>query len=233
MKDLRNFLWVGILLGGIILLISVFTPMSYYIQPGVQSYSWLWGFGYYNIEGISSEFYFWLIFEPFQINLANGIVGILLSSATLIGSIKLITMGNNIRMNRIGLKEQEVKLSKIGGLMVIVPIIYVITRYLIVNLYYLFLGIEISFVLWGGVSNPGFAFIGPFIGGALVIISVVASKKITPGEEPIKIGEFKKTITNTPVEAKIGRRNFCPECGKKLTDKESKFCIHCGFEIPI
>jgi hypothetical protein len=85
--------------------------------------------------------------------------------------------------------------------------------------------------LWSGGSGPGFAFIGPFIGGALVIISVYASKKITPGGEPITIGESKKSINNTSVEPKIGRLNFCPECGKKLPSKEGKFCISCGFEI--
>lgn len=231
LKDIRNHIWIIILISGIILLISVFTPVSSYIQPGVQSHSWLWGFNYYDIEGFGSKFYFWFLNEPLYINLPNGIVDILIASTIFIGSIKLITIGNNIRMSRIGLKEQEVKLSKIGVLMVVAPILYVITRYIFRFLYSIFLGIEFNYVMWAGASNPGFAFIGPFIGGALVIISVIAIKKITPGEELITIGEFKKAITNTPVEAKIGQLNFCPECGQKLPSKESKFCIHCGFEI--
>jgi len=230
LKDIRNHIWVIILISGIILLISVFTPVSSYIQPGAQSHSWLWGFNYYDIEGLGSRVYFWFLNEPLHINLPNGLVDILIASIILIGSIKLITIGNNIRMSRISLKEQEVKLSKIGVLMVVAPILYVITRYIFAYFYYLFLGIEFNYVLWAGARNPGFAFIGPFIGGALVIISVIASKKITPGEEAITIGEFKK---DTPVEAKIGQLNFCPECGQKLSSKESKFCTHCGFEIII
>jgi hypothetical protein len=233
LKDIRNHIWVIILIGGIILLISVFTPVSSYIQPGAQSHSWLWGFNYYDFEGFGSKFYFWFLNEPLYINLPNGVVDILIASTIFIGSIKLITIGNNIRMSRIGLKEQEEKLGKIGALMIIAPIIYVASRYIFGNIYYISMGIDSVYVLWAGVSGPGFAFIGPFIGGALVIISVIASKKITPGKEPITIGESQKAITNTPVEAKIGQRNYCPECGKKISSKESKFCIYCGFDIPI
>ncbi len=233
LKDIRNHIWKIILISGIILLISVFTPVSSYIRPGAQSHVWLWGLNYFNIEGFGSEFSFWLLGEPLYINLSSRLVEIFIAIGITISSVKLITIGNDIRMSRIGLKEQEQKLGKIGALMIIAPIIYVASRYIFGNLYYLFLGIDSVYVLWSGGSGPGFAFIGPFIGGALVIISVYASKKITPGEELITIGESKKSINNTSVEAKIGRRNYCPECGKKITSKESKFCIYCGFEIPI
>ena len=183
MKDIRNHIWIIILISGIILLISVFTPVSSYIQPGTQSHSWLWGFHYFNSERIGSEFYFWLLAEPIYLNLSRYLVDIFIAIGVTISSVKLITIGNDIRMSRIGLKEQEVKLGKIGALMIIAPIIYVASRYIIMNLFYLSIGDDSVYVLWAGASGPGFAFIGPFIGGALVIISIIASKKITTGEE--------------------------------------------------
>lgn len=229
MKDIKNYIWAILLISGIILIISVITPVTSYIRPGAQSHSWLWGFGYTNFGG----FDFWLINEPFYINLPSGLINIAIALIITIGAVKFITIGNDLRLNRIGLKEQEKLLGKFGALVILAPIMYVASRYIIGNLYYLFLGIDSVYVLWSGGSGPGFAFIGPFIGGALVIISVYASKKVTLGEEPITIGVSKKSINSTPIEPKIGQRNFCPECGKKISSKESKFCIYCGFDIPI
>lgn len=220
MKDIKNYIWVIILISGIVLLISVFTPVTYKIQPGYQSYTWLWGFRYYNIGGIDSSLYFWFLSESSYFNLPQGSIDIIIAVTIFIGALKLIITGYGFRTGINKIKYEERKLIRIGALMVIAPIIYVISKIIFGNLTLLFLGAEGFYVLWvgAGASNPGFAFFGPFIGGALVFISVIAIKKI-------------RSTPKTPVVAKIGRLNFCPECGKKILSKENKFCNHCGFEM--
>ncbi|MHA1985578.1 MAG: hypothetical protein ACW98D_02965 [Promethearchaeota archaeon] len=183
MKDIRSHIWKIIIISGIIVLISVITPVSSYIQPGRVTHSWLWGIHYINSERIGTEFYFWPLNGPFYLNLSRLLVEIIIALVVTISSVKLIIVGNDVRRSRKDLKEQEEKLGKIGALMIIAPIIYLASTLIIGNLFRLSIGDDPVYVLWAGASGPGFAFIGPFIGGALVIISIISSKKITPGEE--------------------------------------------------
>lgn len=220
MIEIKNYIWIAILFGGILTLLSIFTPVSYF----THLYEWMWGFGYHDSGDSGSHFYFWLLNEPSQINIPWWLLDFLTALIIFICSLVLIIMGSRIWIGSINTEDKEKKLVIIGILLIIAPIIYVIDYYIFENIYYDYFGIVGDFKLWtGGDSYPGFAFIGPFIGGALVIISVIASKKIKPRE----------VITKTSMIAKRSQLNYCPECGQKLLSKEGKFCTSCRFEINI
>lgn len=195
-KDIKEHIWVIILISGIILLISFFTPVSSYIQPGVVSFGWMWGLSYYNFEGFGNGLDFWYMGDPLYLTIPSTLISFLISIIVVIGSLALIIMGNRVRLGRINIKDKENKLVKLGALMIIAPVIYVITPYIFGLLYYDYYGFGV-FELWAGANNPGFAFIGPFIGGALALISGIVSKNKIPREEDTLAQEKGDIITKT------------------------------------
>ncbi len=241
MREIKKYIWIVILVGGILTLVSIFTPVSIFIQYGKQSYNWLWGFGYYDYGSYESGFFFWLLDEPIQINLPWWLLDFLTALIIFICSLALIIMGNRVRISKTNIKDKQNKLVKIGVLMIIAPIIYVIGWYIFGNIYYDYFGIASDVKLWTGGVNPGFAFIGPFIGGSLALISGIVSKTKISREVPTRIAETKGFITKTGAALAtataalpiISQISFCPECGQKVFQKGGKFCANCGFDFRI
>ena len=197
MKDIKEYIWAIILISGIMLIISIFTPISQYIQPGSVSFRWLWGLSYYNFEGFGSELNFWLFSNTHFIAILWDIIDLLLSLIIFIGSLVLIIIGSRLRLRGVNIKDKENKLVKIGILMILVPLIYVITSYILGNIYYDYMDFGGTYELWPGARTPGFAFIGPFIGGALILISGIVSKTKISREEVTFTQEKGDIITKT------------------------------------
>lgn len=197
MREFKNYIWVIILISGILLLISVFTPISYYIQPSYEGYNWMWGLSYYNIEGYGTIFNFSFIDDPIYLTLPWSLINIIISVIIFITSLILIIMGNKIRTEKTNIKDKEKKLVTIGVLMILLPVIYVINSYIFGNLYYDYHDFSYEYELWGG-SNIGFAFIAPFIGGALALISGIYSKTKISREDVVFTQEKGEVITKSP-----------------------------------
>ena len=233
-----KYIWAIALTAGILTLISFFTPALYIDTLQVEEHFWMWGLHYGSIPGYGSDTSLIPLEEPSKYMVPIFLSGIIPAILIFFSSIVLIAMANSIRTGRKDLKIAENKLIGWGFTLIVASVIYII-------------GIDITmkdlfeYILYDpwdpyyaipdvwDIYEPGFAIIGPFIGAALAIIAGVASKTIKPREEPIRIAEIKDFITKTaPAPAPtIGQINFCPECGQKLIQKGSKFCVNCGFEL--
>ena len=230
------------------MLISFFTPAISFNILGIEELFWMWGLHYQSIPGFGSETIFLPNQEPSQKFSPLYFVSVFPAILILLGSIVLIISGNVVRPNRKSSRNLGNLWIGIGVMLIIVSIIYIIGIDIIVINYteyffeetYGYIPVMPDF--WD-VYNPGFATIAPFIGAVLVIINGVASKKIKPGEEPLRIVEktgfitkatptplttLKPTPTSVPT---INQINFCPECGQNINLKGSKFCMNCGFEL--
>jgi len=236
--DYRNYIWGLPIIGGVLVLISFFTPAAFANSFGIQEHYWMWGLSYQSIPGYMSRLIFIPLQEPSQFMLPVFLIGIIPAILIFICSIKFVASGNAVRRGRRSIKNLENLWIGLGIMLILAAIIYMIgiditiTNYLKYQLeqFYGFIPQIPSF--WS-VYSPGFALIASFIGGALAIISGVVSKMIKPREEPIRNGELKKFITKLPVESIEGQVNYCPECGQELLYKKGKFCVKCGFEIRI
>ena len=109
------------------------------------------------------------------------------------------TIGNRVRTGKTNIKDKEKRLVLIGVLMIIAPIIYIITSYIFGNLYYDYIVAPEDYQLWGSGYNPGFAFFGPFIGGALIIATAITSRKM-PSKKDVLMDEEKIRSSITTIQ---------------------------------
>lgn len=173
--NIKNYIWITILVGGIITFISFFTPLSYIIQPTFQGFSWMWGLNYFDSTMFGPGFTVTFLEYPMLYNIPIFISGLIPTILILISSIKLIIMAYRLSVGRAYIKDIEHYLIKWSVISILAPIIHIIALNLSVNILLGFEGYPPSFVLFG-TWNPGFAFIGPFIGGSIALISGIVSK---------------------------------------------------------
>lgn len=234
--NFKKYIWIIVLIGGIITIISFFTPAFYANLLQVEEYFWMWGLHYGNITGYGANFSFIPLENPFIYMIPIFLAGIFPALLIILSSIMLIVIANGIRNVRSDLKYYENRIIGYGITLISASVIFLISISITMNNFieYLLYGFGDGFTLdiWD-IYQPGFAIIGPFIGGVLAIIGGIASKTIKPGEKPISIQEMKKYIIKMPGENKMGKFNYCPECGQELFHKEYKFCSNCGFELRI
>jgi len=234
--DSRKYIWVLPIIGGVLVLISFFTPAVSYNDLGIQEQYWMWGLYYQSISGYGSRLTFIPTQEPSQFMLPLFLIGIFPAILILSGSIKLITSGNAIRTGRKSIKNLKNLWIGLGIMLIIAPIIYIIGIDIIVTNYLKYILEEIyGFIppipnFWN-VYNPGFALIASFIGAIFSIVGGIASKTIKTKEEPIFIGEKKEVISKRPIGENSTRFNFCPECGHQLLYIGNKFCTECGTDF--
>jgi len=92
----------------------------------------------------------------------------------LLSSILLTIIANRLRVGRKYIKDVENKLIGYGVILILAPIIFVLGY----NLYSEGYDIFITYI-----EYPGFAFIAPFIGGALALVGGIFSKYRISEEE--------------------------------------------------
>lgn len=235
MREIKDYIWIVILIGGILTLVSILTPVSYVIRSNLEYYTWMWGLSFYNLEGWGSEISFRLLGAPTPRSIPRYLSRLIPTIFILLSSIILIIIANRLRVGITQIKEIENKLIGWGVITILGPIFFMIT----LNITMTVLNGE-SYVLFSSTS-PGFAFIGPFIGGSLTLISGIVSKTKISREEVTRIAETKDFITKTGAALAtattalpiISQISFCPECGQKVFQKGGKFCANCGFDFRI
>lgn len=232
--DIKDYIWTIPLIGGILLLISFFTPSAYVSQFGISEYDWMWGLFHYENE--YSETDFWFNQEPEKFMRPIFLSGIFSAIMILIASITLIISANSVRVRRKDLKEFGGMWLALGIMIFIAAIIYII-------------GIDITYrnfieqwvipqlppddydvPSYWDTYDPGFGIIAPFITGVLAIVGAVAS--FLSKREVIEIKEKAMPITKPSISKEFRVYNYCPECGQKITYKGAKYCSSCGFEFP-
>jgi len=168
---------VLILVGGILVIISIFTPVIHgpYSAPpfGYEYYNWMWGLWYNNYGGII-EFAFEAYLAPIHVLITIYIIRLIPTILILLSSILLTIIANRLRVGRKYIKDVENKLIGYGVILILAPIIFVLGY----NLYSEGYDIFITYI-----EYPGFAFIAPFIGGALALVGGIFSKYRISEEE--------------------------------------------------
>ncbi|MFW9941693.1 MAG: zinc ribbon domain-containing protein [Candidatus Thorarchaeota archaeon] len=230
-KEPKDYIWVLPIIGGVLILISFFTPAFYANIGGVEEYYWMWGL-WYGSTPIESDTIFMATEEPARYMMPIFLSGIIPAVLILIGSIFIIASSMLVKSGRIDIRSVENGWIGMGIMMIVASIIYIIAiditmlNYLEYKIGTLLPG----FSIWD-VYDPGFAIIAPFIGAGLSIVGSIASKAIKPREAPIFVGERKGPITKTPIGETSHRIKFCSECGHQLLYEGGKFCSHCGEKI--
>ncbi len=232
-KDLREYIWTLPLVGGVLMLISVFTPAySANLYP-VEEYYWMWGLNYVSVSGYGSQTIFIAAEEPIRYTMPIFLSGLIPFIMILICSVALVISANAVRTGRTISKHRENLWIVMGISLIIAPIIFIIgIDYTIMAYLEYQLGpIPPSVDFWD-VYDPGFAVIAPFIGAVLSIAGSIASKKMQPREVPILARQTQGgIITKTPIGQVSHKINFCSECGHQLLYDGSKFCSSCGKAI--
>ena len=174
MKKFKNYFWVLILIGGILALISIFTPVVYHFSSvppiGFEYYHWMWGLFYQKWEGVYFDGYL----APIHRLIPHYISRLIPTILILLSSIILIIMANRLRIGRKHIKDVGNKLIGLGVMLILAPIIFTVSYNLFSEGYDLFITYT---------EYPGFAFIAPFIGGALAIVVGIFSKYKISEEE--------------------------------------------------
>jgi len=234
--DIKDYIWTIPLIGGILLLISFFTPSAYATVMGISEYQWMWGLFHVDIYGYSPETGLTLTEEPAEYMIPIFLSGIFSAIIILIASIMLITSANSIRKGRKNSKDFENMWLGMGILVFIAAIIYMVGIDITTKNYLKWIISQLppdSYTIpdFWDVYDPGFGIIAPFLSGGLAIVGGVTSKYVSKREviplEKKAIPTAEPSITKEP---KVF--NYCPECGQKITYKESKYCSSCGFEFP-
>ncbi|MFX1278808.1 MAG: zinc ribbon domain-containing protein [Promethearchaeota archaeon] len=234
-KEPKDYIWILPFIGGILILISIFTPAYYASIYSVTEYYWMWGLDYYSVSGYGSQTTFIPFEEPYLYTIPMFLAGLIPLLLILAGSLALIISANAVRTSRADIKHRENLWIAMGIILIVAPIIFIVGIDIttINYLEYLMGPAPSGYNLWD-VYDPGFAVIAPFIGAALSIAGSIASKVIKQREAPI----FKKqieggVITKTPIGQTSKKINFCSECGHQLLYDGSRFCTNCGKELKI
>ncbi len=241
--DIKDYIWTIPLIGGILLLISFFTPSAYATQMGISEYQWMWGLFHVDIYGYSPETDFFFNEEPIKYMIPIFLSGIFSAIIILITSIMLITSANSIRKGRKNSKEFENMWLGMGILIFIAAIIYMIGIHITTRNYLKWVISQLpsdGYIIsdYWDVYEPGFGIIAPFLTGVLAIVGGIISKyvskrKIIPiKEKVIPIKEKAIPTVEPSITKKLQVFNYCPECGQRITYKQSKYCPSCGFEFP-
>ena len=167
MSEKKDSLWLFPLFGGIIAFIAVLTPVAFaiYYEWPVGYYItreiWMWGFF---IDRFYSYTVGFITRFTFSTDPSEVAVEVLATGMILVGIIGLIASANTYRRNRIRKYWVPFTLLMIGGLLIYVIGLEVLT--------YLNVGQD----FWG-IFYPGFGVFGPPIGAILSFIGYGLSKK--------------------------------------------------------
>ena len=249
-RESREYIWAFPIIGGVLILISFFTPAHYFNEFGLDANYWMWGLYHLSAPGYGSEtiFMFTEEFGPSQYTMPIFFSGLIPAVIILIGSIMLIASSNAVRTGRRDIKNVENGWIGMGFMMIIASIIYIIA----IDITWMNLTEYVYEQEYGpmppgspgfwDIFSPGFAIIAPFIGGGLALLGAIIGKSIgreegigkpkavPQVEKPVPVAETPPpTPTPAPEEAKVVR--FCPECGTKIEQADATFCTVCGHKF--
>ena len=236
-KEARDYIWALPLIGGILILISVFTPAYYATIYPVEEYYWMWGLSYVSVAGYGSETMFLPAEQPRQYLMPVFLSGLIPFILILFSSIALSISANAVRTGKTDLKQRENLWMAMGITLFVAPIIFAIGIDITTRNYIEFMigSLPPGYNFWD-VYNPGFAVIAPIIGAILSIVGSIASKKMRTRElydsKPNYITQKQGgMITKTPIGQVSRNIKFCSECGHQLLYDGARFCPNCGEAI--
>jgi hypothetical protein len=228
MGESKKYIWILPLIGGILVLIGLLTPVYYFSELGMGEYYWIWGLRYLDAGpyGEHTDWIFELAPKEFTIFLFwQHFVNFLLF---LLFSIIILKSAYNAKRDD-NLQRFENKWLGMGIAFIILAISFIVEAEIIMNYYFdYYFGMDVSF--WDSY-DPGFAIIAPFITGALLIVAKIAIKVIGKREEIIMIERDKFQISDSINKGESKRIKYCPQCGQKIMYKQGKFCSSCGYRF--
>lgn len=222
MQNAKSSIWLFPFFGSILTFIAIFTPSAYETEGTISRFIWLQGFGL-AIGGGDAEFeYLNPVDYPYYF-----IPGMITFLILLICNIILFIVSLTRR------RKEPTAVWLIMGILLIVGAIYYIAASEVAY------RIEFESIFnresFWGKYEPGFAVIGPFLGGGLAIVGFIVGKALSKGEVAMRPVNAVVTPpvpapTPTPVEISEGLR-FCPDCGEQLKNPNQRFCHCCGREL--
>ncbi|MFX1315561.1 MAG: hypothetical protein ACFE9T_06820 [Promethearchaeota archaeon] len=228
MVNIKDYIWVFPLVGGILTIVGLLTPVAYVRISNNSQYYWLWGLFFAHIGGSThTEWIFEM--EPKEISpaiflffLVNFVVFLIFA----IGSIKSAYKAK---------KEKETKQFEKSWLtqgigVIVLAILFIIFTEILMSIYYDKIGFP-GTSFWEN-WDPGFAIIAPFISGGLIITGVIMSKYIPKREGVAPIKEKVIPTTKPRIIDHTKSFSYCPECGQTVMYEGCKFCTSCGYEFP-
>ncbi len=218
-------MWSIPLIGGIIAIIAVLTPVASFDTMGVSWYWWMWTLSVMGISGMGSEALFITEVDIMIPSLITTVIMIL-------NIISLLSLAIKTKTRKLDTKNFESTSIIIGILLIGITIYYLVT---IDSAFYDGLIIEgtsfpMGYHFWE-VFSPSFGVIGPFLSAVLTFIGAGVFRYYSKRRvelTPIKMGTFEE---RRPIIKSEGGLNFCPECGQKILSTAQRFCMNCGFEL--
>lgn len=197
---LKNYTWVFPIVGGIISIIGVLTPLATFYN---YFYIWMWGLVFSRLYGISIEF----INNPFIFS-----IGISTSILIVICSVTLIITG--FLYNRSHYTDK--KISKLWLSCGFIILICTVISLIIVD-FYTYNGMFI-YGIWE-ICDPSFGAIGPILGSVLAIgIGFMVLFSVAGRKEKLIPYSAIAPKKNCPYCGEILSLNatFCRKCGKSI-----------------
>ena len=236
-KDPREYIWALPILGGVIGIISLFTPAHHAYDFGISTNVWMWGLYNRSAPDYSEIGFIYTVYArtdvfPLQYTLSLFLSGLIPAILILISSITLTVSSNAVRTGKRDIKKFVNVWIGMGIMMIVASIIYIIAidiawMNLLQYIYRQSYPPEAP-TFWD-TFDPGYAVIAPFLGASLSIVGSIASKTMKPRELPIfSIQKQGNIITKIP-KGEISRKiKFCFGCGHQLLYDEARFCQNCG-----
>jgi len=228
MAEVRDYVWLFPLTGGIIALISLVTPAVSVTLMGLISGSlWFWGLYTYNYGGM----YYGTEFVMDSLVL---IPSLITTCLLVIGAVLLLVAALNLRRKNL----QQVKigtLSILGGAVILVALLlwlFTVPTFFPLQTYYP--GYPGTF--WNYIGNSfhsvGFGIIGGFLSAIISFVGAGAARYYSK-ERVVTIPKEKKIMPSTGEQKPQlkSELKYCPECGAKIEDPNTKFCGKCKFQF--
>lgn len=220
-----EYVWSIPLIGGILAIIAVLTPVAYFGEMGVSWNWWMWNLIVLGVGGYGSESIF--------ISEMDFVIPSLITTGIMILSIiSLLSLAAKARARKLDVKNFESVSILIGALIIGITIYYLIAMD---SAFYDGLVIEgvpfpAGYHFWQ-LFSPSFGVIGPFLTAILAFVGAGAFRYYSKRREdliPSKMGDFER---KGPITKSMGVLNFCPECGEKIISETQRFCMQCGFDL--
>ncbi len=229
MAEVKNYIWLFPVIGGIFGIITFFVPvMSLDLSSGSTSIDWnywIWGLTTYSMSDPYYGSYSETEFTNNSALLTVSIISIITIAVGVI--IQFITGATNKR--NINYSTPFMTMNGISAILLFIgPIVFLVgadwptTRSTG--------SFPPGYDVWDAFDE-GFGIISPFIGGVISILGIPAhyyffKYRIETLTERKQVFKDKVTAIKKPISI-----NFCPKCGQKMEFKDSKFCPNCRFKF--
>jgi len=228
MTEVKKYIWVLPLVGGVIALISLLTPVvSVNLMGMITGSLWMWDLYTYNFAMVSSGTEF--VMEPLVL-----IPSLTSTCLLVIGGILLLTTGMKLK-NR-NLEQVNVKVPSIlaGIVILIAEILWLSMVPTFFPLQRFYSGYPGTFWTYSYMSfhTAGFGLIGGFISTFIAFGAAGAAQYYSKDREVVISDKKEKfPLTKEPTTSETSELKFCPECGAEIEDPDIKFCGKCGFDL--